>query len=183
MRSFPVLVLCVLAVGCSPSSSSGSTTTVPTAVSTTAAITTTTSLSPSEARSSFVDCLSEGGLEVPSAAFDVDGTPRLGVLAGSLDTTDPAVQAAIAECSPLLSAAQVVDLAADPEVRNLVMEQLAAFTQCMRDQGIAEFPDPADGLPDDSPYPLEDVPFAEPGFDEALATCHNVVGSFGLAEG
>ena len=183
MRSFPVLVLCVLAVGCSPSSSSGSTTTIPTAVSTTAAVTTTTTLSPAEARSAFVNCLTEVGLEIPSGAFEADGAPRLGVIAESLDTTNPAVQAAVAECSPLLTAAQVVDLAADPEVRNLVMEQLAAFTQCMRDQGIVDFPDPADGPPADSPFPLEDVPFAEPGFDEALATCHNVVGSFGLAEG
>jgi hypothetical protein len=52
------------------------------------------------------------------------GAESRGVIAESLDTTAAAVQAAVAECSPLLSAAQAADLAADPEVRLLVIEQL-----------------------------------------------------------
>lgn len=182
MRSVPALLLCVVVVGCSPSSSNGASTTTATPVPTTAA-TTTTTLSPADSRVAFVSCLTDVGVEVPTGAFDADGSPRLGVIAESLDTTEPLVQAAVAECAPLLSVTQAVDLAADPEVRNLVIEQLAAFTQCMRDEGIDEFPDPAGEALAEGPYAFEDVPFSVPGFDEALATCQDVVGSFGMGGG
>jgi hypothetical protein len=179
MRSFPVLLLGVALLGCSPSSSNGATTTVVTSAPTTAS-TTTTTLSPPEARSAFVNCLTGEGVELPADAFDADGVPNLAVIAGSLDTTAAAVQAAVAECSPLLSAAQAADLAADPEVRFLVIEQLHAFTRCMRDQGVTDFPEPNAEAPEGGPYELDDVPFDAAGFDEALANCHDVVGSFGL---
>ena len=182
MRSLPAVLFCVIVVGCSPSASDVSTTTVVPAVSTTAA-TTTTTLSPADARLAFVNCLSDAGVELPPGAFEADGAPRLGPIAESLDTTDPAVQGAVAECAPLLSAAQAADLAADPEVRNLVIEQLAAFTQCMRDQGVSDFPEPDGEAPVDQPYAPENVPFSAPGFDEALATCQDLVGAFGLAGG
>ncbi len=182
MRSTLGLLLCVVLVGCSPSSSNDSTTTVVTTVPTTAA-TTTTTLSPPDARAAFVTCLADQGVEIPADGFDADGVPRLGVIAESLHTTSTAVQAAVAECAPLLSAAQAADLAADPEVRILVIEQLAAFTQCMRDQGVTDFPEPDADAPGDVPYALDDVPFSAPGFEEALATCQNMVGAFGLGDG
>ena len=182
MRSIPSVLLCVIVVGCSPSSSDISTTTAVTTVSTTVA-TTTTTFSPADARLAFVNCLSDAGVELPTGAFDADGAPRLGPIAESLDTTDSAVQGAVAECSPLLAAAQAADLAADPEVRNLVIEQLAAFTQCMRDQGVADFPDPDGESPVDEPYAPEEVPFSAPGFDAAMATCQDLVGAFGLGGG
>ncbi|MEX1004599.1 MAG: hypothetical protein WD990_10670 [Acidimicrobiia bacterium] len=180
MRTTSALLLCVLLVGCSPSSSNDSATTIVTVVSTTAAVTTTTTLSPAAARLAFVSCLADEGVEVPADAFDADGAPRLGALAESLNTADPAVQEAVVECSPLLTSSQAVDLMADPEVRNLVIEQLAAFAQCMRDQGLADFPDPDVDAPVDAPFAVEDVPFSSPGFDEALGSCRMVVGSFGL---
>jgi hypothetical protein len=182
MRSIPVLLLCVVVAGCSPSSSDDSTTTVVTSASTTAA-TTTTTLSPTDARAAFVTCLGDEGVEIPAHAFDADGSPRLGAVAESLDTSDAAVQAAVAECSPLLSTTQAVDLAADPEVRMLVIEQLTAFTQCMRDQGVTDFPDPDTDAPVDSPYSPDDVPFSAPGFDDASATCRDMVGAFGMGNG
>lgn len=182
MRSIPVLLLCVAAVGCSPSASDVSTTTTVLSPSTTAP-TTTTTLSPAEARASFVACLGDQGVEIPPSVFDADGAPRLGAVAESLETTDPAVQAAIAECSESLSATQAADLVADPEVRILVIDQLNAFTQCMHDRGVTDFPDPDVDWPAEPPYPPDDVPFDAPGFDDALASCQDVVGAFGLGNG
>ena len=179
MRSIAVLLLWAIVAGCSPSASDGSTTTVSSSPPTTAG-TTTTTLSPTEARAAFVGCLADEGLEIPSDAVDADGSPRLGVIAQSLNMTDTAVQAAVGECSALLSTAQGVDLAADPEVRILVAEQLAAFSQCMRDQGVTDFPEPDSDSPTDAPFAPEDVPFSAPGFDAALAMCQDMVGAFGL---
>lgn len=179
MRSLPALVLCTAIVGCSPAST-GATTTVVTA-ETTIPATTTTTLSPPAARAAFVSCLADAGIEIPAEAFDSAGAPRLGMVAESLDTTAAAVQAAVTECAPLLSAAQAADLAADPEVRILVMEQLAAFTQCMRDQGVADFPDPDSEA--EAPYPTDRIPFSAPGYDDALAACQDLVGAFGMASG
>ncbi|MEX2279059.1 MAG: hypothetical protein WEA76_03115, partial [Acidimicrobiia bacterium] len=111
--------------------------------------------------------------------LDAVGNPRYGGLAQSLDTTDPTVRAAVVECAPLLGESSVVDLAVDPEVRVLVAERLGAFAECMRAEGISDFPDPA---PDFSTTPFPIVPSEAPGFDDALAICGEVLGSFGLTD-
>lgn len=165
----------VFAVACTPSSSVDQTSTT----TTTTAPTITTTLGPAEAGSAFVECLRAEGIDVPDLELDARGIPMLGELASSVDTTDASVRTSLLACADLLGAAQVADLTADPEVRVLVADQLQAFSECMRQEGIDEFPDPGEDVVA-SPYPLQDVPFEAPGFDEAFVTCEVLVGSFGI---
>ncbi|MEX2655356.1 MAG: hypothetical protein WD532_10075 [Acidimicrobiia bacterium] len=172
----PLLAVAVaLVVGCAPSSSPQETTTTVTTVPTT----TTTTLSPAAASIAFVECLRHEGLDVEEVPLDGVGEPRYGGLAQSLDTTDAMVRAAVMECAPLLGESSVVDLAADPEVRVLVAEQLGVFAECMRAEGISDFPDPAADF-STTPFPI--VPSDAPGFDAALAICDELLGSFGLTD-
>lgn len=126
-----------------------------------------------------MECLRAEGIDAPDLTVDGRGSPMLGELASALDTTDPSVRTALVACADLLGEAQVADLTADPEVQVLVEAQLQAFSECMRQEGIDEFPDPGEDVVA-SPYPLEDVPFETPGFDEAVDTCGALVGSFGV---
>lgn len=169
-------IVLVVFTACTPPSSVDETSSTTTTIT---APTTTTTLGPPEAAAAFVECLRGEEIDVPDLALDGRGTPMLGELASSLDTTDAAVRASLLSCADLLGAAQVADLTADPEVRVLVADQLQAFSECMRQEGIDEFPDPGENVVA-SPYALEDVPFEAPGFDESFVTCEALVGSFGL---
>jgi hypothetical protein len=176
MQRFFVAVVGLVIVGCAPPAAAP-----PTSTTTTLAPTTTTTLGPAESGVAFVECLRTEGVAVVEVAIDNEGFPVLVEVAASLDTTDPATRAAITGCASLLTSAQAAELAADPEIRLLVETQLAAFTACMRDRGIAEFPDPSSAIAGGSvAYPTDSVPFDAPGFDEALAECQEVLGSFGM---
>lgn len=169
------LLLCLAVASCTPSSdapqsASSSVTIAPSA--------TTTTLGPSESLAAFVDCLQAADLLVDLPAAEGDLSGDLPAIAAALDTSDPKVQAAVGECASLLSAFQRAELAADPEVRQLVVAQLEAFAACMRAEGVDGFPDPSDGVvPGFDP---DVVPFDVDGFDVALEACRAVVGGFGL---
>lgn len=158
-----VLLLVVALAACT--APSASTTTVTAAPSST----TTTLPTPEEAVTAFVECLRDAG------AIDADLEGGLEAAASVLDTTDPVVRDAVAGCASFLGPAQADALSADPEVRTLVAEQLRLFAECMRENGVEGFPDPADDLA----FPSESIPFDVPGFDEAMETCRELVGSFG----
>jgi hypothetical protein len=176
MQRFFVALVGLSIVGCTTPAASP-----PTSTTTTLAATTTTTLGPAESGVAFVECLRTEGVEVAEVAIDNQGLPVLLEVAAGLDTTDPVIRAAIAGCSSLLTSAQTAELAADPEVRLLVETQLAAFTACMRDRGISEFPEPSSAFGGGSAvFPAELVPFDTPGFAEALDECQEVLGSFGL---
>lgn len=181
LRMLPFIVwTAVLVAACSPTPTAVTSTTAPTPASTPP--TTTTTLGPAAGGVAFVDCLRAEGIDVSDLGLDAQGNPLLGGLAESLDTTNPAVRAAIVTCSSFLTSAQTADLASDPELRLLVSEQLVAFTECMRAEGIETFPDPTPDFTSGAPFPLEAVPFQEAGFDDALLACQAVLGSFGLAD-
>lgn len=169
MRSALLAVVVVVLVGCVQPSSQQETTTTATTIPTT----TTTTLSPAAAGIVFVECLRDRGLDVADVPLDGVGNPRYGGLAQSLDISDPEVRAAVFECAPLLGESSIVDLSSEPEVRVLVEEQLGAFAECMRVEGIEDFPDPAPG----SAFPIEEVPFDAPGFDVARSVCEELLGS------
>ena len=170
-RSSLLVVAALVASACTPAATPETTpaTTVPTSV-------TTTTLGPGEAVAAFAACLTDAGVAI-DAPLGGDVSVDLSSLASSLDTTDPAVRAAVVSCSPLLSVAQAADLASDPEVSALVSEQLLAFAECMRLEGVEEFPDPAPGS---SPgFDSEAVPIDDAEFDEAFETCAGLIGAVG----
>ena len=179
LRMLPIILWTVAVVAaCSPTPSAVTSTTVsaPEAIQPT----TTTTLGPAAGGVAFVECLRTEGIDVADLGLDARGNPLLGGLAESLNTTDPAVRAAIVSCASFLTSAQSADLASDPELRLLVAEQLVAFAECMRAEGIEMFPDPSPDVTSGAPFPLDAVPFHEAGFDDAFDACQEVLGSFGL---
>lgn len=154
-RLVPALVLLA---ACAPSA--GPSTTVTTAP------TTTTSTVPTmeQAEAAFVRCLGDEGIDLPQTG-EGGNLPLLDRLAPHLDLRDPAVRDVVVACAPLLLLAGPIE--SDPEVAELVSAQLAAFAECMRSEGLVEFPDPLE----DGSWPLDEVPFADPRFDDAMTSC------------
>jgi hypothetical protein len=92
----------------------------------------------------FADCMRDNGVrEFP----DPDASGELtidGVLNGSsLDPSAPAWKAAIGACKDL----QPPGFTGDEEVSDEEQEVRLEFAQCMRDNGVEDFPDPARGDP------------------------------------
>jgi hypothetical protein len=114
----------------------------------------------------FAECMRDNGVsEFPDP--DASGTFAYGIKRGSsLDPSTAAWQKAIGACKGLeppgfmpkkLSAAQ--------------MEARLKFAQCMRENGVPDFPDPTEN------GPLIDVEGAQsiPGFQNALQKCRDVL--------
>jgi hypothetical protein len=129
----------------------------------------------------FADCMRDNGVsEFPdpdaSGGLTIDGV----VNGSSLDTSTSAWKEAIAACKDLQPPG-FMGTEASPEEQDVRLE----FAQCMRDNGVEDFPDPArDG-------PLIDttrIPSAAgrgalsiPGFQAAVDTCTEVYsGELGL---
>jgi hypothetical protein len=92
----------------------------------------------------FSECMRDNGVsEFP----DPDASGELtvdGVLNGSsLDPTTPAWKEAIATCKDL----QPPGFTGDEEVTDEEQEARLEFAQCIRDNGVKDFPDPAKGEP------------------------------------
>jgi hypothetical protein len=176
MRRLIIAVL-VAVTACSPSAETGADVTT----TSTGATTTTETMTPAVAAGAFADCMADQGVDVGDIPLDAQGRPLLGAVTDVLDTADPAVRAGLASCASLLTASGAIDLLSDPEVSALVLEQLGMFSECMRAEGIAEFPDPdPDFSGTTSPFPPELIPFNEPGFGEAMLACQQLIGSLGL---
>ncbi len=174
MRRFlPVVVLVAVLGGCSPSSLPATTTT-----STTAATTTTTTVpTPAEAAAAFAFCMRSEGIDLPDIPLDPQGLPDLSAVSDLMDTSITEVRAALASCASILTSAQAINLRSDPELLAVVIEQLHRFSECMRESGVEDFPDPRpefSGM--GSPYP-ESVPVGDSLFDAALTTCEELIGS------
>jgi hypothetical protein len=92
----------------------------------------------------FSECMRENGVgEFP----DPDASGKLtidGVVNGSsLDPSTPAWKEAIGACEDL----QPPGFMGDQEVSAAEQETRLEFAQCMRDNGVKDFPDPANGEP------------------------------------
>jgi hypothetical protein len=92
----------------------------------------------------FAECMRDNGVsEFP----DPDASGELtidGVLNGSsLDSSSPAWKAAMAACKDLQPPGFTGDEDISPEEQETRLE----FAQCIRDHGVKDFPDPAEGEP------------------------------------
>lgn len=119
--------------------------------------TTSTTLSEKEAEKALLDwaaCMRGEGLDVPDPKVDGNGRVQIGVVAGAPDdegdeagggtdgATDPpdrkAFETAMEKCGePPRVGGELTD-----EDREEMQEQALALAQCMRDEGIEDFPDP-----------------------------------------
>jgi hypothetical protein len=92
----------------------------------------------------FAQCMRDNGVsEFPDP--DAEGELTIdGVLNGSsIDPNGPTWKAAVAACEDL----QPAGFTGDDEVTAAEQEDRLAFAQCIRDNGVEDFPDPAEGEP------------------------------------
>jgi hypothetical protein len=92
----------------------------------------------------FAECMRDNGVsEFPdpdaSGSLTIDGV----VNGSSLDPSSPAWEAAIAACEDL----QPPGFTGDEEVTAEEQEERLQFAQCIRDNGVEDFPDPAEDAP------------------------------------
>lgn len=187
-RSFLVVVSCVLVAACSsddstptiPDSADVVTTSTQTDSSTSAAVDN-SRLSLEDATLEFTDCMRAEGIEFPDIRIDSEGRPQLGDLLEDLDTATPEFRSALASCSSILTRAGALELSSDPELQAVIIDQLASFSECMRTNGVENFPDPVPGFTGTgSPYLLGEIPFDDPDFQPATQTCQESLGDLGL---
>lgn len=129
----------------------------------------------------FAECLRDEGYDVPDIELDANGAPiiRTEDVAG-IDLSDRDFQAAFASCTSILTAAGAFAFDFDPELQAIFQDQLQEFSQCMRREGIRDFPDPIAGT-SGIPYPLSAFEaFTSDPFQAALETCQQQIGFTGL---
>jgi hypothetical protein len=120
----------------------------------------------------FADCMRENGVK---AFPDPDASRGLTIDAvvngSSLDTNAPAWKEAIAACRDLQPPGFT-----GTEVSAKQQDVRLEFAQCMRDNGIEDFPDPSrDGpLLDTSRMPGQPAAHSIPGFNAAVHKCGHV---------
>jgi len=136
----------------------------------------------------FTQCLRDQGLDVADPTFDGQGGFGFGGQAGGGDVDQEAFQAARDACQQYLADLQQTF---DRPDLSQTQDDLIAFSQCMRDQGIAEFPDPdlsafgpgtGGGPPQGqggSYGPFGDVDFSDPTVQAAAEACQGQFGGQG----
>ena len=92
----------------------------------------------------FAECMRDNGVnEFPdpdaSGELTIDGV----VNGSSIDTEGPAWQSAITACKDL----QPPGFTGDEDITAEQQEARLEFAQCIRENGVADFPDPAEGEP------------------------------------
>jgi len=162
-------VTALLVVGCIGDGEAPSATDIP-ATTTTAPGTTTTVVS-DVAVEAFRNCLGENGIVIEAIPLDATGHPRLDLVMATLDFGDPATAEAVSVCSEHLEAG-ALDVGDDDVLRQIILEQLQGFSRCMVELGVEEFPDPVPGFVGvGSPFPVAEIPYADPGFANAVTVC------------
>lgn len=86
----------------------------------------------------FAECMRDHGVDLPDPAPDGNGGFDWGIGESGVDLNDPDFQEAINACRDKLPGGGDREVLDDPEVQ----AQLREFAQCMRDNGVADFPDP-----------------------------------------
>lgn len=126
---------------------------------------------PRAAGLAFSRCMRDNGL---AGYPDPDPNGRSGAGHEAFDPNDPKVRAATEKCRSLLPGGGQ-HKAPNPEA----IKQLVAFAQCMRDNGVRDFPDPnADGS---FPRSAEQGAHNDPRFQAASEKCRKNLPQHGSA--
>ncbi len=115
------------------------------------------SLSPQQKALKFAQCMREHGVDMPDPDVSDGGNVRIGGPGVDLSKADAAL-AACKEFSPI-GAGGTVDPAGQENMRR--------FAQCMRDNGVPNFPDPQPG----GPIRIDASVGGDPDFQTAQAKC------------
>ena len=85
-------------------------------------------------------------------------------------------EAADAECEPILDEARANMPAPSPEEQAEALERALAFAQCMRDQGVEDFPDPQADENGGITQRMDRDVASDPDFDGAQEACQDEFG-------
>ncbi len=145
---------------------------------TTVAITTSTTTITGVAVEEFRTCLAEHDVVIEKIPLDATGRPRLDLVIMSVDFGDPAVAEALAVCSESLNTG-ALDLGGDDQLRREINQELMDFSECMRANGVEDFPDPVPGFAGvGPPFSVAEIPYGDPELATAAADCRaSVLGS------
>lgn len=97
---------------------------------------TTQTVDPDEAMQEYATCMRENGVDMPDPGSDG------AIMIGGPDVDPANLDAAMAECDPILEAA-FGDFEMSPEMEAEQRDLDLAFSRCMRENGVEEWPDPA----------------------------------------
>jgi hypothetical protein len=113
------------------------------------------------------------GIPLPDIAVDADGAPILDpALLETIDVQSDEFNDAFEACQPILAASAAFDVDIDPQLQAQIMDQLFMFSQCMREAGFDDFPDPNELSPGTPPYPISVfTQFSDPDFEAAIEEC------------
>ncbi len=178
LKKLFALVTVTMAFGCTAAPGGSSESTV-------VSVTTTTTTIPGRvAAIEYVACLRTEGVEVDDIPIDAHGRPMLNAINDQLNYTDPATVEAVSACAGILSEG-ALDLGFDETFRQAVVEQLAAFSRCLRARGVDTFPDPVPGfIGIGSPYPVAEIPYDDADLPAAVEACEKTIfGRFPGASG
>jgi hypothetical protein len=145
-------------------------------------VTSTTRLAADEAVLEVTRCMRDNGIDVPDIGVTPDGQLDLQPedLTG-VDVESEEFQEAFTSCIAVFQLSGGFDVSLDPELEALFQDQLQEFSQCMRDNGITDFPDPQTGS--GTPYPLSAFArFNDPEFQTAIDTCRETISFSGFAD-
>lgn len=138
--------------------------------------TTTTTIDVVQGLENYRSCLAEAGVDIPEIPLDALGRPRFSWVFAGLSLGVPSNRAAFNTCAADLMAGPL-DLSADPDLAEMIGEELDLFSECMRQRGVDSYPDPVqdyDGL--GSPFNIRRIPWDHPGLSSAAAACSSRIG-------
>lgn len=136
---------------------------------------TTTTVSVETGLADFRDCMRERGVAMGEVTRDGLGRPRMADALRTVDLSDRSVLDALENCGARLAAGPL-DSGSDPELGDLVQQSLQRFAECVRLEGVAEYPDPVRGFDGvGSPFPINRVPWNDPGLPGAVAICRETL--------
>lgn len=168
-RVWPVLIGLLL-VACDAAPLTPSPTEPPREATTTTVPETVTTVGAAEGAQLFGECMSARGIELGSVPIDAQGRPRLDIAMREVDLTETSTVDALDECSMHLVTGALA--MGDSVVREAVMSRLGQFSECMRERGVPDFPDPVAGFHGIGfPFPVNEVPFEDPDLADAVEAC------------
>jgi hypothetical protein len=114
----------------------------------------------------FTECMRDHGIDLPDPVPDGNGGFDFGADDAGMDLSDPTFRKAIRECRDKLPGGgkEYLD---DPKVQ----ARLREFAQCMRDNGVSDFPDPEAG--GGFGGALADLDRDSPEFQKAMDACED----------
>jgi hypothetical protein len=146
--------------------------------------TTTTARVPfEEAALQFTACLRDQGIDVPDVQFGPNGQPIIDPsLIEDIDVGSADFTRAASTCLPIIQNAGVLEQELDPEQAAIIQDQLQEFSECMRENGITDFPDPDPTSV--TSFPLSAfADFQDEDFQAALEVCQRITADIELGNG